>query len=150
LPPNSAANAHFLWTLRYLLVQDWDMAGDGKPDTLRLLFATPRSWLGDGQTIKIAHAPTAFGEVSVTVKSRLKQGEIIAEIQPPQRELPRETLLRIRLPDGWQATSARIIKSAEHLQTASLSLDEKGTIKLPPLKTNFTVQVKASRTGPTR
>ncbi len=150
LPPNNAANANFLWTLRYLLVQDWDMDGDGKPDTLRLLFATPRSWLSDGQTIKISHAPTAFGEVSVTVKSRLKHGEVIAEVQPPQRESPRETLLRIRLPDGWQATSARIIKSAEHLQTASLPLDDKGTIKLPPLKANFTVQVKASRTGPMR
>lgn len=150
LPPNNAANANFLWTLRYLLVQDWDMDGDGKPNTLRLLFATPRSWLSDGQTIKISHAPTAFGEVSVTVKSRLKQGEVIAEIQPPQHESPRETLLRIRLPDGWHATSALIIKSAEHLQTASLAVDEKGTIKLPPLKTNFTVQVKASRAVPAR
>ncbi len=150
LPPNNAANANFLWTLRYLLVQDWDMDDDGKPDTLRLLFATPRSWLRDGQTIKMSHAPTAFGEVSVTVKSRLKLGEVIAEIQPPQRESPRETLLRIRLPDGWRPTSANIIKSTEHLRTSSLPLDENDTLKLPQLKTKFTVRVKASQSAPVR
>src|SRR5205085_1065414 len=44
LPPNSASNAMFLTTLRYLLVQDWDLDDDGKPDTLRLLYgATARS-----------------------------------------------------------------------------------------------------------
>ena len=47
-PPNSAANAHFLSMLRYLLVQDWDLDDDGKPETLRLCFATPKRWLGDG------------------------------------------------------------------------------------------------------
>src|SRR5437870_2930908 len=41
-PPNSAANAHFLSMLRGLLVQDWDLNDDGRPETLRLLFATPR------------------------------------------------------------------------------------------------------------
>ena len=124
LPPNSSANANFLWTLRYLLVQDWDMDDDGKPDTLRLLFATPRAWLRDGQTIKITRAPTAFGEVSVTVKSRLKHGEIIADIQPPQRETPRETLLRIRLPDGWRPVSANITKSVELPRTSFLPMDD--------------------------
>ena len=38
LPPNSAANAHFLSMLRYLLVQDSDLNDDGKPETLRLWF----------------------------------------------------------------------------------------------------------------
>jgi hypothetical protein len=51
-PPNSAANAHFLSMLRHLLVQDRDLNDDGRPETLRLLFATPRRWLEDGQTIK--------------------------------------------------------------------------------------------------
>lgn len=150
LPPNNSANANFLWTLRYLLVQDWDTDDDGKPETLRLLFATPRSWLRDGQTIKMAHAPTAFGDVSLMVKSRLRQGEVIVEIQPPQRESPREMLLRIRLPDGWQTTSATITKSAEYIRSSSLTMDEKGTIKLPALKTKFTVRVKASLTEPAR
>lgn len=142
LPPNSSANANFLWTLRHLLVQDWDTDDDGRPDTLRLLFATPRAWLRDGQSIKIAHAPTAFGDVSVTIKSRLKQGEVIAEIQPPQREIPKETLLRIRLPDGWRATAVNIVGGVEHSGIGSLPMDAKGTIKLPFAKKRITIRVQ--------
>ena len=78
------------------------------------------------------------------------KGEVIAEIQPPQRESPREMLLRIRLPDGWQPTSATILKGADPLGPDTLPLDEKGTIKLPPLKTKFTLRIKAIRTKPAR
>ena len=41
LPPNSASNAMFLLTLRGLLVQDWDLDDDGRPETLRLLYGAP-------------------------------------------------------------------------------------------------------------
>ena len=41
----------FLTTLRYLLVQDWDLDDDGRPETLRLLDAIPPRWLADGQTL---------------------------------------------------------------------------------------------------
>lgn len=148
LPPNNSANANFLWTLRYLLVQDWGTDDDGKPDSLRLLFATPPAWLRDGQTIKVSHAPTAFGEISLTIKSRLKQGEVIAEIQPPRRETPRETLLRIRLPDGWQAETANLISGAQNSGTGFLPMDQKSTIKLPPWRTAFTVRFTTSRSTP--
>lgn len=141
LPPNSSANANFLWTLRYLLVQDWD-TDDGKPDTLRLLFATPRSWLEDGKTIKIEHAPTAFGDVSVKIKSHLKRGEIIAEIQPPQRNPPAQSFLRIRLPYGWKVILANVDHYSGH---PSLSVDEKGTVKLPNLTKKFTVHFQAAK-----
>ena len=53
LPPNSAANAHFLLMLRYMLVQDYDTNDDGRADTLRLCFATPRRWLEDGKEIVV-------------------------------------------------------------------------------------------------
>ena len=56
LPPNSAANASFLQQLRGLLVQDWDMDDDGRAETLRLLFATPRHWLRDGARITVEPA----------------------------------------------------------------------------------------------
>ena len=49
LPPNSTSNAAWLITLRNLLVQDWDLDEDARPDTLRLLFAAPRRWLADGK-----------------------------------------------------------------------------------------------------
>ena len=56
LPPNSAGNAYFLWTLRNLPVQDGDLDNDGKPATLRLLSATPRAWLADENPIRFERA----------------------------------------------------------------------------------------------
>src|SRR5207244_5336625 len=97
LPPNSTSDAFFLWTLRYLLVQDWDMDDDGKPETLRLCFATPKRWLEDGKTIKVARAPTAFGLLSLVVQSRLSRGEVIAKLDLPTRNLAKQPLLRIRM-----------------------------------------------------
>jgi hypothetical protein len=108
LPPNSAANASFLQQLRGLLVQDWDMAGDGKIDTLRLLYATPRHWLRDGATIKVERAPTAFGMVSLTAHSDLSKGEVTATVEMPSRQAPAKAQLRFRLPAGYTFTGARI------------------------------------------
>jgi hypothetical protein len=108
LPPNSSANASFLQQLRCLLVQDWDMAGDGKIDTLRLLYATPRHWLRDGATIKVERAPTAFGEVSLMAQSELSKGRVTATVDLPSRGKPTKTLLRFRLPKGHEIKSATI------------------------------------------
>ena len=88
-PPNSAANAHFLSMLRNLLVQDWDLDDDGQPETLRLLFATPKRWLEDGKTLTVERAPTAFGPVSVRVQSKLAQGELVADLDLPTRNTPK-------------------------------------------------------------
>ena len=100
LPPNSTANANFLIQLRNLLVQDWDLDDDGKPETLRLCFATPRRWLEDGKHIELERAPTAFGPVSVRMESKLKEGTVVAEVDLPQRNQPKRTLLRARVPEG--------------------------------------------------
>jgi hypothetical protein len=108
LPPNSAANGYFLQQLRGLLVQDWDMTGDGRADTLRLLYATPRHWLRDGATIKVERAPTAFGEVSVAAHSELSKGSVTATVDMPSRQAPAKALLRFRLPAGYQITSTEI------------------------------------------
>src|SRR5207248_2511980 len=83
LPPNSAANANFLQQLRYLLIQDFDQNDVGRPDTLRLAFATPRSWLQDGKTIRVTNAPTAFGPVSFTIHSDLSHNTVTAEVTLP-------------------------------------------------------------------
>jgi hypothetical protein len=133
LPPNSAANAHFLSMLRYMLVQDYDANDDGKPDTLRLCFGTPKQWLEDGKTIKIDRAPTAFGPVSVKMDSHLRQGFVQAEVALPERNVPNKTLLRARLPDGWKMTSAAVGSNKLNrtdLDTVDLSaLKGKQTIK---------------------
>ena len=137
-PPNSAANAHFLSMLRYALVQDWDLDDDGRPETLRLLFATPRRWLSDGQSIKVEHAPTAFGCVSVRVQSRLSRGEVITELEMPQHQSPPQTLLRIRVPEGWHVKSAQA-------GVQELDSDAQGTVDVSGIKGKSTVRFRVER-----
>ena len=137
-PPNSAANAHFLSMLRYTLVQDWDLDDDGQPETLRLLFATPKRWLNDGQTIKVERAPTAFGEVSMKIQSRLSQGEVIAEIDTPQRQTPKQTLLRIRLPEGWRIATAQT-------GAKKLNADANGTMDISDLRGHSNIHFRVEK-----
>ncbi|HEX5471534.1 MAG TPA: hypothetical protein VFW73_06590 [Lacipirellulaceae bacterium] len=110
LPPNSTANASFLLQLRYLLVQDYDTDDDGRADTLRLCFATPRRWLEDGKEIVVEHAPTQFGDVSFRIKSDLKHHRATAEIDMPPRA-PKHALLRLRLPKGNEIASCNVPSS---------------------------------------
>ena len=123
--------------LRYLLIQDWDLNDDGKPDTLRLLFATPKRWLEDGKAIKVERAPTAFGPVSLHVQSKLSQGEVVAEVDLPRRQTPKQTLLRIRVPDGWRVTSAKAGNQPLHL-------DERGTADISRLPAKTTIRFQAA------
>src|SRR5581483_4433743 len=100
LPPNSTANAMFLQTLRYLLVQDWpDDAG--RPHELRLLYGAPGRWLADGATLKVERAPTLFGLVSLRTESHLSKGEVDVQVEAPPRA-PAKWLLRPPLPPGWR------------------------------------------------
>jgi hypothetical protein len=124
--------------LRSLLVQDSDLDDDGRPETLRLLFATPRSWLEDGKTIKIERAPTAFGEVSLTVRSALNRGEVAANLSLPERNIPKHTLLRVRLPDGWKVNSANAGEQ-------KLNADAQGTLNLSKLRGKAAVKLSVSR-----
>ncbi len=137
-PPNSASNAHVLTMLRNLLVQDFDLDDDGRPETLRLLFATPRRWLADGKRIVVKQAPTAFGPVSLRVASHLSGGEIVADVDLPGRSKPRAAFLRIRPPDGWRVTGA-------HLGDRNLAPDAKGTVDLSDAAGHVTVRFRASR-----
>jgi hypothetical protein len=133
LPPNSAGNAFFLWMLRYMLIQDWDLNDDGTPETLRLLYATPRAWLDDGKKITVERAPTAFGEMSLSVESRLKKGEVVARIKAPARNKPEKTLLRIRLPRGHEIRSATA-------SGAQLPVDSTGAVDISKLRGEFEVR----------
>jgi hypothetical protein len=107
LPPNSTSNAAWLVTLRHLLVQDWDLDEDARPDTLRLLYAAPRRWLDDGRQIRLEGAPTMFGRVGLEVDSHLLQGFVEIRVTPPP--LPVETMLiRAPVPAGWNIESAEV------------------------------------------
>jgi hypothetical protein len=107
LPPNSTSNATWLAMLRYLLVQDWDLDEDGKPETLRLMYGVPRAWLADGQKIHVENAPTMFGALSFDCESQLKKGYVGIDVKPPGRTA-KKMLLRVPLPDGWEADGAEI------------------------------------------
>jgi hypothetical protein len=133
LPPTSSSGAFFLWMYRQMLVQDYDLNHDGRPDTLRLLFATPRRWLEDGKSIRVDNAPTAFGPVSLRVRSRLSRGEVIAEVSLPERNAAKQSLLRIRVPERWRVTSA----SAGAVR---LPVDEQGTADISALRGKQTVR----------
>jgi hypothetical protein len=107
LPPNSTSNATFLLLLRYLLIQDWDLDDDGRPETLRLLYGAPARWLDDGAVLDVTRAPTMFGPVAFRVESRLVEGEIRLEITcPPLR--PASFLVRPPLPRGWKIAAASV------------------------------------------
>jgi hypothetical protein len=127
LPPNSAANAHFLSMLRYMLVQDWDLDDDGKPETLRLMFGTPKRWLEDGKAIKVTGAPTAFGPVSIDMRSEIGSGKVLAAVDLPQRNEPKHILLRARVPDGFTVAAAST-------GAKKLDVDKAGTVDLTGLK----------------
>ncbi len=123
LPPNSASNAAFLTVLRYLLVQDWDLDEDGRPETLRLLYGAPGRWLKDGATLKVERAPTAFGDVSFRLESRLERGEVLLTVEPPPRR-PERFVARLPLPPGWKVTAAKA-------GDAELRLGPGGEVEVP-------------------
>ncbi len=106
LPPNSTANAMFLETLRYLLIQDWQDES-GKPQELRLLYGAPGRWFADGTKVKFERAPTLFGPVSLRTESRLSQGQVLVEVDAPPRPAAKWTL-RVPLPPGWRVKSATV------------------------------------------
>ncbi len=138
LPPTCSGNALFLWQLRSMLVQDYDLDHNCEPETLRLLFATPRRWLENGKTISVENAPTSFGEVSIRVESKLKRGEVIAKLKMPERNVAKETLLRIRLPEGWKIDLAKT-------KSETLKVDENGTVNISKLKGENTIRFKTSK-----
>jgi hypothetical protein len=137
LPPNSTANANFLQQLRYLLVQDYDLDDDGRAETLRLAFATPRAWLRDGGRIRVGKAATEFGEVSFVIESSMGKGFVDAEVELPARP-PQRTLLRLRLPDGKKIASA---ESGDR----ALKVDAGETIDLTGLGGKVAIRAKVAK-----
>ncbi len=138
LPPNSTSNAAWLVTLRYLLIQDWDLDADARPDTLRLMFGAPRGWLADGQQVRIDDSPTMFGPVSFHVKSKLSAGYVEAHVTPPLRPATK-ILLRAPLPAGWQVESVEI-------DGASAPLLDGTAVDLSSLVKPAVVRFKVKRT----
>lgn len=138
LPPTSTGPAFFLWMLRSMLVQDYDLDNNSEPETLRLLFATPRRWLENGKTISVMDAPTSFGKVSIRVDSKLTKGEVIAKVTLPEKNAAKKTFLRIRLPEGWKINSAQV-------GTQRLKVDAVGTVDISCISGTKKIQFKVSQ-----
>ncbi|HEY7538196.1 MAG TPA: hypothetical protein VH721_09400 [Gaiellaceae bacterium] len=102
LPPNGAANAAFLETLRLMLVHE-------TPDGLELAYATPRGWTAPGRRIAVRNAPTQFGPVSFSIAAGASSADVAVEV--PRRSRPRTLRLRLRLPDGKRITAVSLAGS---------------------------------------
>jgi hypothetical protein len=126
-PPNSGGNAHFLNMLRWLLIQDWDMDGDGRPETLQLLSANSRRWLAEGESIEVRNAPTAFGPMSLVAHSHLDRAILEVDIDLPVRDRPRNIFLNPRLPHHWKFLSATVNEQ-------QVMMDSDGSIDLSSIQ----------------
>ena len=62
--------------------------------------AIPRYWLSDGKNIGIERAATHFGPLSLQIKSESNQGQIIAVLNPPKRNTPKNIYVRLRHPQS--------------------------------------------------
>jgi hypothetical protein len=85
--------SRFVMWLRQLLI--WENA-----QQLWLGRATPRQWLEDGKTIRVARATTTFGPTDMIIHSRANEGRIYAELSLPARNPPSEVWLRLRHPES--------------------------------------------------
>ena len=123
--------------LRYLLVQDWDLDDDGKPETLRLLLRHSETLARRRQDHQVERAPTAFGPVSAWLESRLSQGEVLVTLEPPRRNVPHQSFLRVRLPGGWKVASAE-------LGSRTIPVENNGTLDISAVREPATIRVKVS------
>jgi hypothetical protein len=121
LPPNAAANATFLETLRLLLAHE-------TANRLDLAFATPRAWLAPGQRITVNRFPTRFGPLSYSIAATARSVHV--EVQVPSRDPPQRLRLRLRLPPGDQIGAVSPTRPVDvKSQTIDLS-GLRGTVEL--------------------
>ncbi len=75
---------------------------------LHLGRALPRAWFADGERMALVGAATRFGRVSVSYRSELAQGRIVAEVETKLHEAPGRALLRFRHPEGRPIARATV------------------------------------------
>lgn len=65
--------------------------------------AIPRAWFEHGKTMQVERAQTFFGQASLEITSQVATGWIVARLDPPLRNPPKRTWVRIRHPEGKPA-----------------------------------------------
>jgi hypothetical protein len=137
LPPNGAANAAFLETLRLMLVHETsDERGAARG--LELAYATPRAWLRPGGEIRVRRVPTSFGPISFTIAATDDDVQVSLDM-PDRRPLPAVSL-RLRLPRGEQV-AAVVLGGRPYSAFESKT----GTIRLPRRSGHVDLEVKRRR-----
>jgi len=121
---------YFLHQSRLMFVME-------RGDALWLAPFVPTQWMEDGRSVKVRDAPTFFGEVGFAITSRVGEGFIGAEIAPPQREVPREIVLRLRHPQG-KALAGAEVRGAKDFKV----VPEDSTVHLTPGKEKITVRAR--------
>ncbi len=84
--PHVTGACNYALMLRHMLIHERD-------EELHLLSAVPDWWLDEGKEIRVEHAPTHFGEMSLTVRGT-KTGVRI-DLDPPKRQTPKRIILHL-------------------------------------------------------
>jgi hypothetical protein len=77
-------------------------------EDLWLMQATPRRWLEDGKKVEVTKLQTEFGPISFSVDSTIRSGSIQAKVAIPQRRVPRNVRIRLRVPGSRKISSVTV------------------------------------------
>ncbi|HEY3132481.1 MAG TPA: hypothetical protein VGL91_23715 [Acidobacteriota bacterium] len=133
--PNSAANSETLSMLRSMLVLE-ELKNNVETGDIYLLKGVPRAWFQDGKEIEIKDAPTYFGNLSFSVRSKLSANSIAATITPPARDKYRNIIISFRHPGKVPIRRVRV-NGVEHQDFDATS----GSIRLVSGPGQFRVEV---------
>ena len=81
---------------------------DPESPTLWLAKGTPRSWLEDAKRLAVSSAPTQWGRVSYSLRSRLGEGRVEAEVNLPSSPFAAAVKIRLRVPEGNRIRSVTL------------------------------------------
>jgi hypothetical protein len=108
---------------------------DPASDTLWLAKGTPRHWLQDGKTIAVSNAPTRWGPVGFSLRSRLRERRVECSVSLPSRTSDARIKLRLRVPEGNRIQSVTLAgkawaEFAPQEETVTLPAQAKGRVAL--------------------
>jgi hypothetical protein len=97
----SSDEAMVAWWLRLMFVQEVGedcYVGRG----------LPRAWLREGETVALRRTVTHFGPCSVEYRSQVREGRIVAYLDPPRRRPPARIWVRFRHPERAPLREVRV------------------------------------------
>jgi hypothetical protein len=101
--PHALGASNYAIMLRHMLIHE-------RGDELHLLMAVPDWWLAEGNTIRVARAPTHFGLMNLRVIGTEKGVRV--ELDPPGRQQPKRILL-------YLPKSRRLAESVEGIEVVT-------------------------------